>query len=543
VTPLSAVPHEAVPSVRAGAPVAVVGAGTMGAGIALVAARAGHPVRLLDARPGAAVAAVEALGSRLQRLAAKGVLSDDDARTTAALLSAVADLDDLGGCALALEAIAEDLPAKQQLLAGLEQVLADTALLATNTSSLSVTAVANGLQAPERVVGLHFFNPADRMPLVEVVAGELTAPSALAAAERLARAWGKTPVRCSSTPGFIVNRVARPFYGEAQRLLELRVADAATIDGVLRDCGGFRLGPFELTDLVGQDVNLAVSRSVWDQTFHDPRYAPTVLQQRLVDAGHFGRKTGRGVYLYADGHTATDPATGQPAAPVEVRERHLAPRRVRYCGGWNVLLPLLHRAKGVHVADLTGGGHGTTSETDGGPLEEEDGCAQSPGLLLPSGGLLVETPTEGELKQGSDAVVADWLLDPDTSGRVCLAPLPGASVQTVNEAIGFMQATGMAVSRVRPVAGLVVARTVAMLVNEAADLVARGEASPEDVDTAMRLGTGYPLGPLEWGDRIGPLCVLAVLRSLHDAEPTGRYRPSPRLVEVAETGAPLRGSR
>jgi 3-hydroxybutyryl-CoA dehydrogenase len=161
--------------------------------------------------------------------------------------------------------------------------------------------------------------------------------------------------------------------------------------------------------------------------------------------------------------------------------------------------------------------------------------------VLPSGGLLVETPTEGELKQGSDAVIADWVFSTETASRVCLAPLPGASPQTINEAIGFMQATGMAVSLVRPVAGLVVARTVAMLVNEAADLVARGEASSADVDTAMRLGTGYPLGPLEWGDRIGPLCVLAVLHALHDAEPTGRYRPSPLLVEVAETGAPLRG--
>jgi 3-hydroxybutyryl-CoA dehydrogenase len=163
--------------------------------------------------------------------------------------------------------------------------------------------------------------------------------------------------------------------------------------------------------------------------------------------------------------------------------------------------------------------------------------------VLPSGGRLVETPTEGELHLGDDAVVADWLLDPDQATRVCLAPLPGASPQTLNEAIGFMQATGMTVTLVHPVAGLVVARTVSMLVNEATDLVARGEASPEDVDTAMRLGTGYPLGPLEWGDRIGPLCVLAVLRALHDAEPTGRYRPSRGLVEAAETGAPLRGRR
>ncbi|HET8616931.1 MAG TPA: 3-hydroxyacyl-CoA dehydrogenase [Actinomycetales bacterium] len=541
MTPLSAVPHEQVRSVPSGAPVGVVGAGTMGAGIALLAAQAGHPVRLLDARPDAVAAAVEAVSARLRRLVTKGVVDDDAARTTSARLSAVASVAELAGCAVVVEAIAEILAAKQQLFAELEGVLDGTALLATNTSSLSVTAVANGLQHPERVVGLHFFNPADRMKLVEVVRGEQTAPSALAAAERLARAWGKTPVQCSSTPGFVVNRVARPFYGEAQRLLELRAADAATVDAVLRDCAGFRLGPFELTDLVGQDVNLAVSRSVWDQTFHDPRYAPTVLQQRLVDAGRFGRKTGHGVYAYDDEGAALDPGTGRTPAADEVHERHLAPRRVRYFGGWNVLLPLLHRVKGVQVVDLTGSGHGTGLERD--EEYEDDGCATSPGLVLPSGGLLVETPTEGQLHLGDDAVVADWLLEPDTATRVCLAPLPGATLQTINEAVGFMQAMGMTVTLVRPVAGLVVARTVSMLVNEATDLVARGEASPEDVDTAMRLGTGYPLGPLEWGDHVGPLCVLGVLRALHDSEPTGRYRPSPRLVEAGETGAPLRGRR
>jgi 3-hydroxybutyryl-CoA dehydrogenase len=539
---LSAVPHEAIPGVPGGAPVGVVGAGTMGAGIALVAARAGHQVRLLDARPGAAQAAVDTLTARLQRLAVKGVVTDEHARTSAGRLSPVAEVAELAGCALVVEAIAEDIAAKRQLFADLEDLLADTALLATNTSSLSVTAVANGLRHPERVVGLHFFNPADRMKLVEVVHGEQTAPSALNAAERLARAWGKTPVRCSSTPGFIVNRVARPFYGEAQRLLETRATDAATVDAVLRDCGGFPLGPLELTDLVGQDVNLAVSRSVWDQTFHDPRYAPTVLQQRLVDAGAFGRKSGQGVYVYTD-DGVLDPATGRPAAPDEVRERHLAPRQVRYRGGWNVLLPLLQRARGVDVVDLTEHPVGTGSlHATGAHLQgADDGCAQPPGLLLPSGGMVVETPTESELGLDDDAVVADWLLDPERATRICVSPLPGATPQTVNEAIGFLQSTGMTVTLVRTVAGLVVARTVAMLVNEAADLVARGEASPEDVDTAMRLGTGYPLGPLEWGDRIGPLCVLGVLRALHEAEPTGRYRASRLLVEAAQSGGLLRG--
>ncbi len=280
--------------------VGVVGAGTMGAGIAEVAARAGHRVLLLDAVEGAAAAALVALGGRLDRDVAKDRLDAAAADEVRGRLEVVTSADALAPCGLVIEAVAEDLEVKRDLFATLEKVVADDAVLATNTSSLSVTAVANRLREPGRLVGLHFFNPAPRMRLVEVVRGAATGPEVVESAMALVRAWGKEPVTCTSTPGFIVNRVARPFYGEAQRMVEEGVADAATIDHVLREVGGFPMGPFELTDLVGQDVNLAVSRSVWEQTFHDPRYAPTVLQQGLVDAGLLGRKTGRGVYDYAD---------------------------------------------------------------------------------------------------------------------------------------------------------------------------------------------------------------------------------------------------
>ncbi|HEX5510337.1 MAG TPA: 3-hydroxyacyl-CoA dehydrogenase [Actinomycetales bacterium] len=510
--------------------VAVVGAGTMGAGIAEVAARAGHPALLLDAVAGAAAKAHEAMSARLGRDVSKGRLTDDAAAQIADRVKVAESVADLATATVVVEAIREDLAAKRDLFAALEDVVAPDALLATNTSSLSVTAVAAGLRHPGRVVGLHFFNPAQRMRLVEVVRGEDTDDDTLRRATELASAWGKTPVTCTSTPGFIVNRVARPFYGEAQRLVEERVADPGTIDLVLREAGGFPMGPFELTDLVGQDVNLAVSKSVWEQTFHDPRYAPTVFQQRLVDAGRLGRKTGRGVYDYVGDPTGTAraPRPGDPQHDATVTdEAAVAPSTVRYRGGWAVMAPLLERARagGVEVVDESGNASSVTEAPDGS------------GVLLPSGGRLVETTGEPGVLVGADVVVLDWAREPQTTTRVAVAPAPNCSEATLTEAVGLLQAAGVSVSVIADGAGMVVARTVAMLVNEAADLVLRGEATAADVDTAMRLGTGYPEGPLAWGDRIGAAQVRRVLSGLHRTAPTGRYRISPALHRAAQNRA------
>jgi 3-hydroxybutyryl-CoA dehydrogenase len=452
-------------------------------------------------------------------------------------VQAVSAVSDLAACVIVVEAIAEDLVAKLELFGELEAVVADDALLASNTSSLSLTALGAGLNHPERLVGLHFFNPAYRMKLVEVVHGERSGPAYVELATNLMRSWGKTPVRCSSTPGFIVNRVARPFYGEAQRLVEEGAADPATVDAIMREAGGFPLGPFELSDLVGQDVNLAVATSVWQQTFHDPRYAPTVWQQRLVDAGRFGRKTGRGAYAYdaSGGHAsatvALDPASGEPAAP-RTSSRHLAPRYAVYHDGWNVMEPLLTRARDGGVRVLG-------EQPDDEDPCDDDGCADHGGVRLPSGGRMVETTGETAASVGNDIVILDWAGDPETATRVAIAGSPGARPETMAQAIGLLQAAGVEVSVVDDVPGLVVARTVAMLVNEAADVVQRGEASARDVDVAMRLGTGYPRGPLEWGDAVGAGCVAWVLRALHEAVPTGRYRVGRGLELAAERGTPL----
>ncbi|CAN7555195.1 3-hydroxyacyl-CoA dehydrogenase NAD-binding domain-containing protein [Terrabacter sp. LjRoot27] len=387
-------------------PVGVIGAGAMGAGIAQVAATAGHAVTLVDAVPGAAGAAVEKIGAALTRHVDKGRLSADDASAVLARITPAASIEELPECGLVIEAVPEDLDLKRRIFADLADHQPSTTVLATNTSSIDIDDIAAEVPDPERVLGLHFFNPPPVMRLVEVVHGKRTARAFVEHAVALMDAWGKTPVRCRSTPGFIVNRVARPFYGEAQRIVESGVADPATVDWVLREKGGFPMGPLELTDFIGQDVNLAVGTSVWEQTGRDERYAPTAFQQGLVEAGRLGRKTGSGVYAYA----ADGSVTG--AEPdVELAER------------------------------LVGG----------------------------------------------------------------------------------------------PVATDPLARTLAMLVNEAVDLVARGEASADDVDTAMQLGTRYPKGPIAWGREIGFDVVARQVAELDEAFPGGRYRPSPALTDGSVT--------
>ncbi|MFD3438538.1 3-hydroxyacyl-CoA dehydrogenase [Streptomyces sp. NPDC058685] len=478
--------------------VAVVGTGTMGQGIAQVALVAGHPVLLHDAVPGRAEEAAEAIGVRLDRLVEKGRMSAVDRDAARARLHPAADLAELADAALVVEAIVEQLPVKQQLFVALEKIVADDCLLATNTSSLSVTAVAGALENPGRFVGLHFFNPAPLLPLVEVVSGFATQNAAAARAYATAKAWGKTPVRCADTPGFIVNRIARPFYAEAFAVYEEQAADPATIDAVLRECGGFRMGPFELTDLIGQDVNEAVTRSVWDSFFQSPKFVPSLAQRRLVESGLHGRKSGRGWYSYADGANRPEPHTApatEPPSEITV-EGDLGP-------AWE-LIALLREA-GITVREA----------------EEDRGTR----ILLPSGGQLVlaDGQTSAEFR---DVVYFDLALDYRAATRIALAASEVTEWETLRQSIGLFQALGKSVSVIRDVPGMIVARTVAMLVDLAADAVAKKVATAEDIDTAMRLGVNYPLGPVEWGRRLGRSWAHELLDELHARVPTGRYAPS-----------------
>lgn len=289
--------------------VAVIGAGTMGSGIAQLAAQAGHNVKLFDARGVAVADALAGLEKTFGKLVQKGKLGAVEARAILGRIAPCSDLNELSGSGLAIEAIVEDLAIKKKLFLDLEAILPKDAVLATNTSSLSVTAIAGGCAAPERIVGLHFFNPAPLLPLVEVVPGIATNKELPVRCMELMRAWGKTPVLCKDTPGFIVNRVARPFYGEALRIYEEGMADMATIDHAMRSVGGFKMGPFELMDLIGNDINFTVTKSVFEAFFFDPRYRPSITQQRQVESGRLGRKTGRGYFDYTEGATITSPAT------------------------------------------------------------------------------------------------------------------------------------------------------------------------------------------------------------------------------------------
>ena len=281
----------------------VLGAGAMGSGIAQVAAVAGHPVVLQDLDEGAIARARAGIEKALTREVEKGRLTPSARAAAGERIRYVAggELRPFAPCTLVIEAIVEQLAPKRQSFAGLEQVAAPEALLATNTSALSITAIAAGCQRPERVLGLHFFNPAPVMPLVEVVRGHATQATVLEEACALVQQWGKTTVVAADTPGFIVNRIARPFYGEALRILDEGIADCATIDWAMRTLGGFRMGPFELMDLIGNDVNFAVTSAVYEGFFFDPRYRPSLTQRRLVDANLLGRKTGRGYYDYRNG--------------------------------------------------------------------------------------------------------------------------------------------------------------------------------------------------------------------------------------------------
>ncbi len=487
--------------------VGVIGAGAMGAGIALVAARAGHGVKLFDAAPGGAEAAIDRLASDLARQVDRGRLQRADADACLARIAPIADLAQLSGARLVIEAIVEDLEIKRGLFARLAQIVDKDAILATNTSSLSVTALAAGLGEPGRLVGMHFFNPPHLMPLVEVVSGAQTDPAFADVVFGIAEAWGKLPVRCGSTPGFIVNRVARPFYGEALELLGERAASPATLDAVMRDCGGFRMGPCELMDLIGHDVNFAVTSTVYEAYFHDPRYRPSLIQKALVEAGRLGRKTGRGFYAYDA--PADRPAPEElPAGP--------RPNAVTIAGDLGpaaVLAGLIEQA-GIALNRVPGEGVMRL-----GSLE----------LALTDG----RTALERRVATGAPTAVFDLALDYASASRVALATSADMAPEGRAAVAGLFQALGKAVSPIADVPGLVVARTVAMLVNEAADLVQEGGANAPEVDLAMVKGANHPLGPQMWADLVGAPWLGAMMGHLAQAYPSGRYRLSQSLRRAA----------
>jgi len=484
-------------------PVLVIGAGIMGAGIAQVAAQAGHDVMLHDAREGAAAAAKARLATTLNGLAAKAKLTADAAAATLQRIRPLASLDQAGDATLVVEAIVEDLEAKRALLRELEAIVGDDCILATNTSSISVTALANGLRRPQRLVGMHFFNPVPLMKLVEVVSGLHTDPVVAQTVFELGAKWGKTPVHARSTPGFIVNRIARPFYAETLALLAERAAEPAVLDACLR-AAGFRMGPCELMDLIGHDTNFAVTQSVYDANFFDKRYVPSLVQRELVDGGLLGRKSGRGFYDHSDGAVPPRLADFEPIAPPAAGHVVLHGRS----------------AVGERLADALA--------TVGREVQREP---QSAWTGVEADALQMRL-TDGRCATalGERVAVFDRLPNsPDAGAPLAFAVSQRAPQGTQAQAASWLRAAGFNPMPLRDVPGLVVARTIAMLINEASDAVHQGVCDAPGADAAMKLGVNYPAGPFEWLAQWDAAAVVQLLDAL-DAHYRGeRYRASPAL--------------
>lgn len=498
------------------AAIAVIGAGAMGAGIAQVAAQAGHPVALYDTREGAAAQAIAGIARQLGKRVDAGKLDAAERDATVARLRPVARLEELEGSALVVEAIVENLQIKRELFEQLETICGDACILASNTSSLSITSLAATLKRPERVAGLHFFNPAPVMALVEIVAGLASDQAVLDCLYATAKAWGKKPVHTKSTPGFIVNRVARPFYAESLRLLQEGASDCASLDALLRDAGGFRMGAFELTDLIGHDVNYAVTCSVFDAYYGDFRFQPSLIQKELVDAGRFGRKSGRGFYDYAEGAERPAPQSLPAAAKPEcvVVEGDLGPASA-----------LVERIEAAGVA---------VTRRDGAGLLRV-GTAL---LALSDGRMAAERARDEGLR---NLALFDLALDYAKATRLAVAFAADCDASAREAVAGLLQAVGISVTEVTDSPALVVLRTVAMLANEAADAVLQGVGSAADIDLAMCAGVNYPKGPLAWADAIGVGTVLTTLDHLQRSYGEDRYRPSLLLRRLHCAGERFHG--
>jgi 3-hydroxybutyryl-CoA dehydrogenase len=526
----------------------------MGSGIAQLATKTGARTLLHDPIPAALERGAQRAREGLRKEAAKGKLSDAEAQAAADRLQAVYSMEDLAPCDLVIEAAPERLELKNELYGRLCEVVSEECVLATNTSSLPVTAVAAAASHPERVVGMHFFNPAPLMRLVEVIAGMRSGERALAVATATGEAMGKTVIRASDGPGFLVNRCNRPFGLEALRMLQERIADVPAIDRIVRQEGGFRMGPFELSDLVGVDTGFDVSKSFYELGFGEPRWRPSPIQARMVAAGLHGRKSGRGYYDYSgDAHRPEDPAPPEPRRPGDPHPEDPPASEPGNPDGTGGL------GEGEHVSDHDDGaglvvicGEGVLAgqlrlaaaeagyEVRGPQdtqrelpalivecgLGEEDSPRGAPRLVLCDSGSLAA------LDPGGPSVGFHVLPPFAQAGLVELTRSESSSPVAAARAERFFAALGKHTAWVGDAPGLVLGRIVCQVINESAFALGEGVGSAADIDTGMTLGMNHPRGPLSWADEIGLDHVLNVLEALCEEYREERYRPAPALRQL-----------
>ncbi|SEO03333.1 3-hydroxyacyl-CoA dehydrogenase [Acinetobacter sp. yr461] len=487
--------------------IAVIGSGTMGIGIAQLAIVNGHSTILYDLDAQKAQQAVEGLEQTFKKLVEKSKLTQQQADEALARLTVVNQVEALRDADLVIEAVVEKKEVKQSLFKQLAEICSAQTIFASNTSSISVTAISAGIAHPERVVGLHFFNPAPVMKLVEIVQGLKTPNSLCLALKNLMLGWKKIPVLTKSTPGFIVNRIARPFYAEGFRALQEQVTSYNQLDYALKQCGGFAMGPCELTDLIGQDVNFSVTQSVYQEFFYEPRYRPSLIQKELVDAGAWGRKSKQGFYTYNEKNQYE---TFQPKAVVTKS----IDARIQLKGAWSQLPAFLTRL-----------GLKSGSASDDNILQIDD--------------------IDLRLSQGESAnihylsrkvVLMDWHHDFEQAQTLVLSHNELCEASDLAKVEAYFAQFGISVMWIKDHPALLTLRTIALLVNEACEASLHGVASLEDIDNAMKYGVNYPKGPYQWLTQMGGAYVLQTLNNLYALYGEEKYRASIYLKQyVAKT--------
>lgn len=494
--------------------VAVIGVGIMGSGIAQIAAQSGHTTYLYDTKTGAAAQAKEKLAATFQKLVEKNKITAEQAATANHNLQVAEQLDDLKSCDLIVEAIVERLEIKQGLMQQLETIVADHTILASNTSSLSITAIAANCNKPERVAGFHFFNPVPLMKVVEVIQGLKTDPAIITALTQLAHTFGHRPVIAKDTPGFIINHAGRAFGTEALKILNENVCDISEIDRILRDGVGFKMGPFELLDLTGLDVSHPVMESIYRQYYEEARYKPNPLTKQLLDAKLLGRKSNQGFYHYEAGVKTGD----KPAQYIE--------RLQDYPKVWVAAdFPEDKQRLQDYLTEQQ-----IVLDTEPQP-QAESLC------LLASYG---EDATQAALRYhvAPEQVIAIDMLYGINKHRT-LMPSLVSKEKYRQTAHSIFNLDGGMVSMIAESIGFVAQRVLAMVINLGCDIAQQNVATVDDINAAVRLGLGYPLGPIEWGDQLGAAKILLILNRISALTHDPRYRPSPWLQRRVALNLPL----